>query len=65
MGLNIRKNQKNEKPKHIFFLCHIVSIKVDKQGLDIFKPEYYTALVQKVSYGFIKGSKAKLTHCHD
>ena len=32
---NSKKNQKNEKPKHIVFLCHIVSIKVDKQGLDI------------------------------
>ena len=50
---------------HIVLLSHKVSIQVDKQGLDIFKPEYYTALVQKVSYGFIKGSKAKLTHCHD
>ena len=36
---NSKKNQKNEKPKHIVFLCHIVSIQVDKQGLDIFKPE--------------------------
>ena len=36
MGIKI---QKNEKPKHIVFLCHIVSIQVDKQGLDIFKPE--------------------------
>ena len=32
------KTQKNEKPNHIVFLCRIVSIKVDKQGLDIFKP---------------------------
>ena len=39
MGIKIQKNQKNEKPKHIVFLCHIVSIQVDKQGLDIFKPE--------------------------
>ncbi len=29
------KKQKNEKSNHIVFLCHIVSIKVDKQGLDI------------------------------
>ena len=36
---NSKKIQKNEKPKHIVFLCHIVSIKVDKQGLDIFKPD--------------------------
>ena len=36
-GHNIQKNQKNEKPKHIAFLCHIVRIQVDKQGLDIFK----------------------------
>ena len=34
---NLKKNQKNEKPKHIVFLCHIVSSKVDKQGLDICK----------------------------
>ena len=34
MGRKI-KTQKNEKPNHIVFLCHIVSIKVDKQGLDI------------------------------
>ena len=33
------KKSKNEKPKHIVFLCHIVSIQVDKQGLDILKPE--------------------------
>ena len=29
-GHKIQKNQKNEKPKHIVFLCHIVSIQVDK-----------------------------------
>ena len=41
MGMEIHKNQKNEKPKDITLLCHIyiVSIQVDKQGLDIFKPE--------------------------
>ena len=33
------KNQENEKPKHIVFLYDIVSIQVEKQGLDIFKPE--------------------------
>ena len=33
------KKQQNEKPKYIVFLCHIVSIKVVKQGLDIFKPD--------------------------
>jgi hypothetical protein len=38
-GHNIQKNQKNEKPNHIVFLCHIVSIQVDKQGLDISKPD--------------------------
>ena len=39
-GQKIKKKiRKNEKPKHIVFLCHIVSIQVDKQGLDIFKPE--------------------------
>jgi hypothetical protein len=38
MGRKLKKKQKNEKPKHIVFLCHIVSIKGDKQGLDIFKP---------------------------
>ena len=34
---NSKKNQKNEKPKHIVFLCHIhiysKHSKVDKQGL--------------------------------
>ena len=39
MGIKIQKKSKNEKPKHIVFLCHIVSIQVDKQGLDIFKPD--------------------------
>ena len=38
-GHKIQKNQKNEKPKHIVFLCHILSIQVHKQGLDIFKPD--------------------------
>jgi hypothetical protein len=37
MGINIEKIRKKEKPKEIVFLCHIVSLKVDKQGLDIFK----------------------------
>ena len=32
MGIKFKK-QKNEKPKYIVFLCHIVSIQVDKQGL--------------------------------
>ena len=36
---NSKKSQKIEKPKHIAFICHIVSIQIDKQGLDIFKPE--------------------------
>jgi hypothetical protein len=38
-GHKIKKDQKNEKQKHIVFLCHIYSkhSKVDKQGLDIFK----------------------------
>jgi hypothetical protein len=31
--------KKNEKPMHIVFVCHIVSIQDDKQGLDIFKPD--------------------------
>ena len=33
---NSKKIPKNEKPKHIVFLCHIVSIQVDKQGLDTY-----------------------------
>ena len=33
------KKIKTEIPMHIVFLCHIVSIQVDKQGLYIFKPE--------------------------
>ena len=36
---NSKKYQKNEKPKHIVFLCHTVSIQINKQDLDIFKPE--------------------------
>ena len=36
---NSKKIKKKEKPMHIAFLCHIVSIQVDKQGLDIFKQE--------------------------
>ena len=34
-----KKMKKNEKRNHIVFLCDIVSIQVDKQGLVIFKPE--------------------------
>ena len=30
MGIKFKQNQKNEKQKHIVFLCHIVSIQVDK-----------------------------------
>ncbi len=36
---NSKKIQKKEKQKHAVFLCHIVSIQVDKQGLDIIKLE--------------------------
>ena len=38
---NGHKNSKKMKNQstYIAFLCHIVSIQVDKQGLDIFKPE--------------------------
>jgi hypothetical protein len=41
MGIKIQKNIKNEKLKHIAFLCHIyiVSLQVDEQGVDIFKIE--------------------------
>ena len=28
---------------HIVFFCHIVSIQVDKQGLDIFKPDNHVS----------------------
>jgi hypothetical protein len=31
-----RKNQNNGKHTHIVFLCHILTIQVDKQGLDTF-----------------------------
>ena len=34
---NGHKKMKNKE--HIVFLCHIVSIQVDKQGLDISKPD--------------------------
>ena len=46
MGIKIQKiqkNQKNQKPKHIAFLCHIMSIQVDKHGLDIFKLENHVS----------------------
>jgi hypothetical protein len=41
MGIKIKK-MKNEKPKHIVFLCYTLSIQVDKRtkvDLDIFKPK--------------------------
>ena len=44
----LKKNQKNEKQKHIVFLCHIVSIQVDKQGLHIFKPRQSMYLPPKL-----------------
>src|SRR5215213_6530645 len=47
-GHNIQKNQKNGKPNHIVFLCHIVSIQVDKQGLDISKPDKSCIYVPRV-----------------
>ena len=43
MGIKIQKNQKNQKPKHIAFLCHIMSIQVDKHGLDILKLENHVS----------------------
>ena len=39
MGIKFKKKSENEKPKHIAFICHKVRIQVDKQGLDIFKPD--------------------------
>src|SRR5215204_5472710 len=33
------KIKKSKTKAHIVFLCHIVRIEVDKQGLDIFKPD--------------------------
>ena len=36
---NSKKITKNEKPKHIVFLCDTVSIQGDKQSLYILKPE--------------------------
>ena len=35
--MGIKKIEKWKTKAHIVFLCHIVSIKVGKQGLDIFK----------------------------
>jgi hypothetical protein len=32
---NSKKFKKNEKPAHIVFLCHILTIQVDKQGVHI------------------------------
>ena len=37
MGIKIQKTRKCTK--HIAFLCHIMSIQVDKHGLDILKQE--------------------------
>ena len=39
MGKKKSKKSKKWKLKHIVFLCHIVSIQFDKQGLNIFKPD--------------------------
>ena len=37
MHNKFKKNQKNEKPTRIVFLCHILMITVDKQGISTFK----------------------------
>jgi hypothetical protein len=34
-----KKSKKSKKTKHIAFLCYIMSIQVDKHGLDILKQE--------------------------
>ena len=54
---NSEENQKNEKPKHIVFLCHIVSIEVDKQGLDIIKQE--KACIYPLTLNFVLWSQAR------
>ena len=32
-----KKNQKNGKPAHTVYLCHIPSIQVEKHGIHLFK----------------------------
>jgi hypothetical protein len=44
MGRKIKK-QKNEKPNQIVFLCHIVSIKVDKHVAKLFEGLFSKTLV--------------------
>jgi hypothetical protein len=39
MGRKLKKKKKNKKQKKIVFLCNKESIKGNKQGQDIFKPE--------------------------
>ena len=58
MGIKIQKKSKNEKQKHIAFLCHIVSIQVDKQGQDIFKPEK-SCIYLPLTLNFVLWSKAR------
>jgi hypothetical protein len=41
----IQKNQKNEKPAHIVFLCHILMIQDDKQGVHTFKQKIHLSIV--------------------
>ena len=51
MGVKIQKNSKKKmknQSTYIAFLCHIVSIQVDKQGLDIFKP--YKSCIYPYAY---------------
>jgi hypothetical protein len=37
---NSKKNQRNEKPSHIVFLCQILTSPLDKQGLHSFLMSY-------------------------
>ena len=40
-----KKNQKKEKPAHIVFLCRILTIQVDKQGLYTFRRKIHVSNV--------------------
>ena len=42
---NLKKNQKNEKPAHIAFLCHIPMILVDKHGVHTLKRDIHVCHV--------------------
>ena len=61
---NSKKIKKNEKPAHILFLYHILTIQVDKQGLHTFERKTGARRVKTVKTVARQGKTVKSGGAH-